>query len=156
MESALIHHFFDSIDDYAYLHDVVTNTMHYHWQRRHQPGPTAMPQHARALVGLRGEAAMEQHLRRSAIEGLATYIEQSNIARGNIENPTDPVVVLGDRVEIQLAKGCKNAQTWAQSGWELADGIEARFGTSAGRREARRSRGVWKALSRSHQATATK
>jgi hypothetical protein len=156
MESALIHHFFDSIDDYEYLHDVVMNIMHFHWQRHHQLGTAAMPQQARALVGFRGEPTLEQHLRRSAIEGLSTYIEQSNIARGNMENPTDSMVVLGDRIEIQLANGGKNSQTWAESGWELADSIEARFGTSAGRREARRSRSVWKAFSRSHHATATK
>ena len=87
MESALIHHFFDRIDEYEYLHDVVMNIMHFHWQRRHQPGMVAPPRQTRALVGPRGEPMLEQHLRRSAIEGLATHIEQSNIARGNIENP---------------------------------------------------------------------
>jgi len=153
-ESEMLHHFFDRLEEYEYLHDLAQNIMHLHWQRRHcldsptvdRGGKTGVP------VGPRGSPAVERHLKRAAIEGLATYIEQSNIARGNIEGPADPLIVLHDRIEIQLALGGKNAQTWAASGWQVADHIEARFGTAAGRREARRARGLWKAIARKHAA----
>jgi hypothetical protein len=147
LRTAMIHRFFGNGSD-DYLHDIAENIVELHWQRRHGPDcPDAENRKTAAPGGPRGGAALERHLRRSAVEGLATYIEQSNIARGTSGTPTDPLVVLRDRIEIQLAKGGKNAQTWAESGWQLADGIEARFGTSAGRREARRSRVIWKAIS---------
>ena len=153
-ESEMLHHLFDRLEEYEYLHDVAGNIMHLHWHRRHcagsptadRSGKTGMP------VGPRGGPAVESHLKRAAIEGLATYIEQSNIARGNIEEPTDPLIVLHDRIGIQLALGGKNAETWTASGWQVADHIEARFGTAAGRREARRARDLWKAIARERGA----
>ena len=150
LKTALMRCFFDNVAGHDYLHDIVKNIMELHWQRRHSPDcPVADSRKTRVPEGPRGGAVLERHLRRSATAGLATHIEHSNIVRGNIETPTDPRVVLRDRIEIQLAKGGKNARTWAESGWEIADGIEARFGTSASRREARRSRGVWNTISRS-------
>jgi hypothetical protein len=147
LRTTMIHHFLGNSSDH-YLRDIAGNIVELHWQRRHGPNCLDADNQKTTVPGEpRGGAVLERHLRRSAIEGLATYIEQSNIARGTIETPTDPLVVLRDRIEIQLARGGKNAQTWAESGWELAEGIEARFGTSAGRREARRSRNVWKAIS---------
>ena len=145
LRTAMVHRFLGKSRGH-YLDDIVGNVVELHWQRKH--GPNCPDAKSRKTGGPRGEAVLERHLLHSAIEGLATYIEQTNIARGTIGTPTDPRVVLRDRIEIQLAKGGKNAQTWAESGWELADGIEARFGTSADRREARRSRSVWKAISR--------
>lgn len=154
LETGLLHHFFDDLNQFEYLHDVARNIMHLHWQRRHCPdSPTPARRGKMGVpVGPRGTATVERHLKRAAIEGLATYIEQSNIARGTIEDPVDPVIVLRDRIEIQLALGGKNAETWVDSGWQLADHIEARFGTSAGRKEARLARGLWKAIARSRMA----
>jgi hypothetical protein len=148
-ETALIHSFFDGLEAHHYLHDVVQHIQQFHWQRRHDP-QACLQQPVRSAVGAgpRGEAVMERHLRRTAIEGLATYIEQSNIVRGHIEEPTDSTIVLRDRLHIQHMLGAKNARTWEASGRQLADQIESHFGTSQGRREARRARGVWKDLLR--------
>ena len=157
LETALTRHFFDNVTDHDYLHDIVRNIMELHWQRRHSPDcPAAQGRNTSVPGGPRGGAVLERHLRRSATAGLTTHIKHSNIAWGNIETPTDPLIVLRDRIEIQVAKGGKNAQTWAESAWELAVCIEARFGTSAGRSEARRSRSVRKITSRPHRATAAK
>ena len=150
LETAMVHHFFDSMEEFEYLHDVARHIMDLHWRRWHSPeSPGAAEQAARGVpIGPRGEELLETHLQRVAMESLATYIEQSNIARGNIDKPTDPVIVLRDRIEIQLRLGGKNAETWSASGRELADRIESRLGTAAGRRQARRARGRWKALMR--------
>lgn len=43
---------------------------------------------------------MERRLKWLASEALAMYVEQANIARGNIEHPTDPMIVLRDRIGI--------------------------------------------------------
>ena len=150
MESALVHQFFDSLDTHDYLHDVARNIMHFHWERRHSPDAATVEERTAGtvLAAARGDPVLEKHLERTAIESLATYIEQSNIARGNLERPTDPRIVLRDRIETQFRMGGKSAETWEASGRQLADHIERRFGTRAGRREARIARGGWKALSR--------
>ncbi|RLI96086.1 MAG: hypothetical protein DRO99_05030, partial [Candidatus Aenigmatarchaeota archaeon] len=90
METAMVHHFFDEIEEYGYLHDVRHCIEHLHWERKHSPSaPTADEYSATGKpVGERGDDAVETHLRRTAMEGLATHIEQSNIARGNIMVPT--------------------------------------------------------------------
>ena len=121
----------------------------FHWERRHNPqSPPHTPVRSGIPTGPRGDPVVERHLHRAAIEGLATYIEQSNIVRGLIEEPTDPTIVLRDRIDIQRMMGAQNDQTWEASGREIADRIESRFGTSQGRREARLVRGMWKALAR--------
>ena len=79
----------------------------------------------------------------TAAEKYTANVEQSNIARGNIEHPTDPTIVLTDRLKIQLAMGGKNAATWEASGRQIASQIETRLGPSAGRKEARRARHTW-------------
>ena len=144
LETAMVHHFFDSLDEFEYLHDVARHIMELHWRRRHSPDSAGASAHG--PIGPRGEEVLETHLHRVAMESLATYIEQSNIARGNIDRPTDAVIVLRDRIEIQLKLGGKSAATWSASGRELADRIESRLGTAAGRRQARLARGRWKAL----------
>jgi len=150
METGLLHHFFDSLEEYEYLHDVARNIMSLHWQRRHSPESVGAGSEVRPgmPVGPRGQSDLETHLRRVAMESLATYIEQSNIARGHIEKPTDPMIVMRDRIDIQMGLGGKNAETWAASGWQLADLIESRFGTAAGRRKARLARVRWKSLAK--------
>jgi hypothetical protein len=153
METALIHCFFDGLEEHDYLHDVVEHIQQFHWQRRHNP-QLCLDEPVRSGVpaGPRGDPVMERHLNRAAIESLATYIEQSNIVRGHIEEPTDPMIVLRDRIDIQQMLGAKNAQTWETSGRQLADRIETHFGTRHGRREARRVRGAWRDLARRHRA----
>ena len=152
METALTHRFFDSLEEHAYLHDVARKVMDLHWQRRH--GPEAITaeevRRSRGLAAPRGEAEMERHLERLAREALATYIEQANIGWGNIDDPSDPTVVLRDRMEIQLALGAKDTDTWEASAGRLADQIERRFGTSAARKEARAARAGWGALAHPH------
>jgi hypothetical protein len=145
METALMHQFFDSLGEHQYLHDVAEKIMDLHWHRRHGPGAITTEEvgPARKSLELRGEAKLERHLRQVAREGLATYIEQANIGWGNIDHPYDPVIVLRDRIEIQLTLGGKNAHTWEESAWRLANLIERRFGTSAARREARAARAAW-------------
>jgi hypothetical protein len=144
--TAMIHRFFDNISDHDYLHDIARNIMELHWQRRHSPNcPVATSRKTFVPAGPRGGAVLERHLRRSAAEALATHIVQSNIARGNIEHPTDSTIILADRIAIQLAMGQKNDQTWIASGWQLADNIETRLATAAGRKEARHARSLWKA-----------
>ena len=153
METALVHRFFDGTEDFAYLHDVADHIEHLHWERKHSPAaPTAEEYrlHGRP-IGARGEPLVETHLKRTAIEGLAAYVEQANIARGRIDAPTDPTIVLRDRIDFQMREGGKNADTWDRSGWMLADHIEERFGTAAGRREARLARAGWKAIARSNK-----
>lgn len=151
LKTALIHRFRDNISDHEYLHDIVRDIMELHWQRRHSPDcPAAERAKAGLPVGPRGGGVLERHLQRSANEGLATYIEQSNIGRGNIEHPTDPTIIRRDRLEIQLAMGGKNAQTWAASGRQIANQIETRLGTTAGRKEARRARHTWKSAARAY------
>jgi len=145
METALMHRFFDAVEEHQYLHDVVEKIMDLHWRRRHGPGAitTAEIDPSRKSLELRGEERLERHLQQVAREGLATYIEQANIGWGNIDHPYDPVIVLRDRIEIQLSLGGKNAHTWEESAWRLADLIERRFGTPAARREARAARAAW-------------
>ncbi|GEM_PF-5761679 len=146
LKAALINRFCDNISDHAYLNDVARDIMELHWLRRHSPD---CPAGKRGKVGLpmgpRGEAVLEEHLQRSANEGLATHIEQSNIGRGNIEHPTDSTIIWRDRVEIQMALGGRNAETWAASGRHIANQIETRLGTTAGRKEARGARHTWMA-----------
>lgn len=91
---------------------------------------------------------MEIHLKRLALEGLATYIEQANIARGNIETPTDPTILFRDRLQVQQSLGAKDARTWDESGWRIADQIERRFGTAEARKAARQARIGWSAAVR--------
>ena len=69
------------------------------------------------------------------------HIEHSNITRGNIEHPTDPTIILRDRIKIQLAMGGKDAETWEASGRQIANQIDTRLGTTAGRKKFRRARG---------------
>jgi hypothetical protein len=153
METALIHCFFDGQQEHNYLNDVAEHVKRFHWERRHNPqSPARTPVRSGIPTGPRGDPVVERHLHRAAIEGLATYIEQSNIVRGLIEEPTDPTIVLRDRIDIQRMMGAQNAQTWEASGREIADRIESRFGTSQGRREARLVRGMWKALARKRMA----
>lgn len=157
-EKELVNHFFDHLHEYDYLHDVAEGIKRLHWERRHSPespdpacdadGRTAV------LRGPRGDRKIEKHLERAATEALATYIEQANIVRGMVENPTDTAVVLRDRVNIQRELAAVNEHTWRESGGRLADAIESRFGTRAGRREARLARARWKALARRHAAEA--
>ena len=149
LKTALIRRFSDNIGHHDYLHDIASNIIELHWQRRHSPHSlVANGQKTGVLVSPRGEVVLERHLQRSANEGLATHIEQSNIARGNIEQPTDPTIILRDRVKIQLAMGGKNAETWEASGRQIADQIETRLGTTAGRKKARRARHMWKSAAR--------
>ena len=149
LKTALIRRFLDNIGHYDYLHDIARNIMELHWQRSHSPHSLiANRQKTSVLVSPRGEVVLERHLQRSANEGLATHIEQSNIARGNIEHPTDPTIILRDRIKIQLAMGGKNAETWEASGRQIANQIETRLGTTAGRKEARRARHTWKSGAR--------
>ena len=149
-EAELIGHFFDALDEYEYLHDVARDVMQIHWDRHHDPDtPGAEETHRVGTAGRRrGDAAVEEHLRRAAIEGLATYILQANIARGHIEEPTDPRIVLSDRIDIQWRLGGKSAETWEQSGWEIADRVDRRYGSKEDRHRARLARGGWKAMSR--------
>ncbi len=148
METALMHRFFDSLDEHQYLHDVAEKIMELHWHRRHGPGAITTEElgRSRGAMELRGEPKIEQHLERLAREGLATYIEQANIGWGHIDTPFDPVIVLRDRIEIQLNLGGKNIHTWEESAWRLADLIERRFGTMAARRQARAARAGWGAF----------
>ena len=156
MESALIHSFFDDTEKHYYLHDVIKHIQQFHWERRHAPqSRLEEPVRSGVTAGPRGDPVMERHLRRAALESLATYIEQANIVRGHIEEPTDPAIVLKDRIDIQRMLGAKNAQTWEASGRQLADRIETQFGTRQGRREARRVRGVWRNLKRRHGTGST-
>jgi hypothetical protein len=154
METGLTHRFFDEVKDHEYLHDVAEKVMDLHWKRRHGPEAITCEEtgRPRAAAGPRGDPAMELHLRRVALEGLATYIEQANIARGNIENPTDPNILSRDRMQIQQTLGARDARTWEESGWRIADQIERRFGTSAARKAARQARAGWSAAA--GQATA--
>jgi len=153
METALIHCFFDGFEEHHYLHDIVEHIQQFHWERRHNPQMSVdEPVRSGVPAGPRDDPVMECHLHRTAIESLATYIEQSNIVRGHIEEPTDPLIVQRDRIEIQQTLGAKNAQTWGTSGRLLADRIESQFGTRHARREARRVRGIWKDLARRHRA----
>jgi len=149
-EAELISHFFDSLDEYEYLHDVARDVMQLHWDRRHDPdAPGADEAHRAGTAGKRrGEPIVEEHLRRAAIEGLATYILQGNIARGHIEEPADPRIVLSDRIEIQVRLGLKNAETWEASGWKIADRVDRRYGSKEARHRARIARGGWKAMAR--------
>ena len=148
METALTHRFFDSLQEHTYLHDVVERIMDLHWTRRHGPGAITVEEFDRSAGRStpRGSAEIERHLQRLAMEGLATYIEQANIGWGNIDEPTDPTVVLRERIEIQLALGGKDAHTWEESAWRLADLIERRFGTAAAREQARAARAGWNAV----------
>ncbi len=149
LKTALIHRFCDDVSDHEYLHDIVRDIIELHWQRRHSPDSLAAERGTVGLpVGPRGEAVLEKHLQQSANEGLATHIEQSNIGRGNIEHPTDPTIIRRDRIELQLAMGGRNAQTWAASGRQIANQIETRLGTTAGRKEARRARHTWKSAAK--------
>lgn len=145
METALTHRFFDSLREHEYLHDVAEKIMDLHWKRRHGPGAITTEETGRSVGSSesRGDADMERHLERLAREGLATYIEQANIGWGNIDEPTDPAVVLRDRIEIQLNLGGKNAHTWEESAWRIADLIERRFGTAESRSQARAARAAW-------------
>jgi hypothetical protein len=149
-EKELISHFFDKSKEYDYLHDLVSHTMHLHWERRHGPGSPAASQPAKRSipVGSRGGRVMEKHLERAATEAVATYIEQANTAWGLVENLTDTTVVLRDRINIQRELGAIDQQTWDASGWKLAGFIESRFGTQVGRKEARLARARWKSLSK--------
>jgi hypothetical protein len=153
METELIHHFHDSMPAYDYLHDVAEHIERLHWERRHSHLSTSgvKPVATSPLVGPRSDPSIAAHLRRAAIGGLATYIEQSNIIRGRIEEPTDPRILLRDRIDIQRLLGAKNVHTWEAAGQQLADRIESRFGTIAGRREARQVRGIWTAIDRRHR-----
>ncbi len=145
METSLMHRFFDSQAEHQYLHDVAEKIMDLHWHRRHGPGAITTDEvgPARKTLELRGEERLERHLQQVARDGLATYIEQANIGWGNIDHPYDPVIVLRDRIEIQLNLGGKNAHTWEESAWRLGGLIERRFGTTAARREARAARAAW-------------
>jgi hypothetical protein len=154
-ENDLVRHFFDNQHEYDHLHDVVEHTMQFHWERRHRPGSPVVAQVAEKNipVGPRGDAGVETHLRRTATLAVATYIEQANIARGLVENPTDTAIVLQDRVNLQRQMGVFNSETWVAAGRKLADFIESRFGTESGRAEARTARARWKLLSKKRQAT---
>ena len=145
LKTALMRRFSGNIGHYDYLHDIARNIMELHWQRDHSSHSlVADRQKASVLATPRGEAVLERHLQRSANEGLATHIEQRNFARGNVEHPTDPTIILTDRIKIQLAMGGKNAETWEASGRQIAVQIETRLGTAARRKEARRARHIWK------------
>ena len=154
-ETELVHHFFDGLQKYGYLHDLVESTMQLHWERRHSPDSPAAAEAARKNIplGPRGDAVVETHLRRAAALAVAAYIEKANIVRGMIENPTDTTIVLRDRINIQREMGAITADTWAASGRKLADFIENRFGTQAGRTELKLARARWKLLSRNLQST---
>jgi len=148
LETALVHAFFDDLQDHEYLHDVAETIMDLHWQRWHGPEALEFEQMGpnRNGVTSRGEVEIERHLKRVALESLATYVEQENIARGNIEEPTDPTIVFRDRLDIQAGLGAKDARTWEESARRIADQVERRFGTSAARRQARSARLGWKAV----------
>jgi hypothetical protein len=148
METALTHRFFDNLEEHNYLHDVAHKVMDLHWLRRHGPEAITGEEVGRSgkVTGPRGQAEMEKHLERLAREALATYIEQANIGWGNIDNPSDPTIVLRDRIEIQLTLGAKSSDTWEASAGRLADQIERRFGTTAARKEARAARIGWGAM----------
>lgn len=145
LETALMHQFFDRLEEHQYLFDVAEKVMDLHWHRRHGPGAITAEEVGRGIGAfkLRGDPGIEDHLQHVAREGLATYIEQANIGWGNIDNVHDPVIVLRDRIELQIALGGKNEHTWEESAWRLGDVIERRFGTAAARREARAARAGW-------------
>lgn len=154
-EKELVSRFFhnggDADGQYAYLQDIAEAIKDFHWQRHHRPDTDeACREGHTVMVGQRGERKLEKHLERAAIEALATYIEQGNIARGMIENPIDPTIVLRDRLNLQRAIGAYSEETWAEAGRQLAEFIEERFGTKAGRKEARTARARWKSLARAH------
>lgn len=151
-ETELVHHLFDGREEHHYLNDLAQYIMHLHWERRHSPDSPEVTrtQRKNIPVASRGDPVLEKHLERVAKESVATYIEQSNIVRGMMENLTDTGVLLRDRIEIQQTLGGINARTWEASGRQLAEVIEARFGTEAGRKEARLTRARWKALARNH------
>lgn len=151
-ETELVHHFFDTLEEYDYLHGLVKNTMHLHWERRHSPDSPAarQPPRRNVPVGPRGSPAVEKHLKQAATEAVATYIVQGNITRDMVESPTDTGLVLRDQIGIQRELGAINEQTWEAAGWKLADFIESSFGTRAGRREAHLARARWRSMARRH------
>jgi len=157
-ENALVRHLFDDMDEYSYLHDIVGQLEHLHWQRKHSFGFKAWlmdhPEHPlypslgkkHYPWGDRKDPAVEEHLRMIAIEGLAIFIEQSNIVRpdGNILNPTDPRIIYKERISLQDHHlGGRNALSWEESGWRVANRIEDSFGTTEGRKAGRRARLGW-------------
>jgi len=145
-ENELLRHFFDNLREYDFLHDLVRDIMDIHWQRRHSPHspPETRTTQPNAPIGPRGGPILEKHLERAATEALAAYIEQANITRGVVENLADPSILLRDRVNLQRVLGAYDQQAWAAAGRQLAEHIESRFGTRAGRREARLSRARWR------------
>ncbi len=107
--TALREQFFDSLGNHEYLHEVVREIMDLPWKQRRGLGaipPDQIGGSKDASIP-RGDPKMERRLKWLASEALAMYIEQANIARGNIEHPTDPMIVLRDRIGIQVAWGAE-------------------------------------------------
>lgn len=146
--TALREQFFDSLGNHGYLHEVVGEIMDLPWKQRRGLGaipPDQIGESKNASIP-RGDPEMERRLKWLASEALAMYIEQANIARGNIEHPTDPMIVLRDRIAIQLGLGGRDPGTWEESGSQIADLIKRRFGTAAARKEALAARVGWKSI----------
>jgi hypothetical protein len=147
--------FFDSLGNHEYLHEVVREIMLLPWKQRRGLGaitPDPIGGSKDASIP-RDDPKMERRLKWLASEALAMYIEQTNIARGNIEYPTDPMIVLRDRIGIQLGLGGRNPRTWEESGSRIADLIKRRFGTAAARKEALAARAGWKSITERRKHT---
>jgi hypothetical protein len=150
--------FFDGLGNHEYLHEVVREIMDLPWKQRRGLGAIPLDPigGAKDVSISTGDPKMEQRLKWLASEALAMYIEQANIARGNIEHPTDPMIVLRDRIGIQQGLGGRDPRTWEESGSRIADLIKRRFGTAAARKEALASRVGWKSIAkrRTHEGAA--
>lgn len=140
--------FFDGLGNHEYLHEVVREIMDLPWKQQRGLGailPTQIGGSKDASIR-RDDPKMEPRLKWLASEALAMYIEQANISRGNIEHPTDPVIILRDRIGIQLGLGGRDPRTWEESGSRIADLIKRRFGTAAARKKGLASRAGWKSI----------
>lgn len=145
--------FFDGLGNHEYLHEVVREIMDLPWKQPRELEailPDQISGSKDASIP-RGDPKMERRLKWLASEALAMYIEQANIARGNIEHPTDPMIVLRDRIGIQVGLGGRDLRTWEESGSRIADLIKHRFGTAVARKEALAARAGWKSIAERHK-----
>ena len=140
--------FFDGLGNHEYLHEVARKIMLLPWKQQRRIGAITPDQTGGSKDASipRGDPKMERRLKWLASEALAMYIEQANIARGNIEHPTDPMIVLRDRIGIQLGLGGRDPRTWEESGSRIADLVKRRFGTAAARKGALAARVGWKSI----------
>ena len=140
--------FFDGLGNHEYLHEVVREIMDLPWKQPRGIGAITLDQIGGSKDASipRVDPKMDRRLKWLASEALAMYIEQANIARGNIEHPTDPMIVLRDRIGIQAGLGGRDPRTWEESGSRIADLIKRRFGTAAARKEALAARVGWRSM----------